>query len=323
MKKLYFLSVLLFFSGCSGNNEEIEDIEKPVGKLVDAIIGVSMGDNSVSRAYLGEVTEEVDRDGHGLGIYSIAHNFEKYDQMYITDYLGKHSFEVQSNGQTTTIKGEWAAIDQNNAERNGICAIFPQGSVTGDVTVTENRPSMYFNLPTEQTPYVRNSQLSYDRAAGLAFACANNKSDNLWFMPVVSYLYFYSKEATCTITSDDVAIAGAYTVTYSGQYGTGTNTAGTDYNTAEGLDKFLSYEATEKKIICHGRQIPNHSNAFQDAGFNGLGYEYIIAVKPGSYAAKSLVITPEGATKPCKSPSLTLIPSEVYFIGCVDAPTTN
>lgn len=314
MKKFFIVAAAaIALVSCSSNNE-VSDLEKPV-KIVDATIGISMSE-PITRAYLGDVTED-------NGKYTIAHIFQTDDQMYITDYSGQYPFAVLQNGQTTTITGRWAEVDEENPSRNGILATFPTSAVTSKVTVAGNAPTMYFKLATEQTPYIYTGgsvdQLSYDRKAGLAFACADNKKDNVWFLPVVSYLYFYSKEATCTITSD-VAIAGDYTVTYSGNYGTGTNHDGTKYNTAEGLSQFLSYTATANSITCHGVQIEHHRNKFQQSGFDGLGYEYIIAVKPGSYARGSLSVKPAGATKSCKLEAIDMIPSDIYFIGCVDAP---
>lgn len=316
MNKLFIVAATaIALVSCSSNNE-VSDLNKPV-KIVDATIGVGMSE-PITRAYLGDVTEED-------GAYTISHIFQKNDQMYITDYSGQYPFTVLQNGQTTTIKGRWAEIDEVNTSRNGILATFPVSAVNSKVTVTDSKPTMYFTLATEQTPYIytggSSDQISYDRNAGLAFACADNKKDNVWFLPVVSYLYFYSKEATCTITSD-VNIAGDYTVTYSGSYGTGTNHDGTKYNTAEGLSQFLTYTATANTITCHGVQIEHHRNKFEKEGFDGLGYEYVIAVKPGSYNAKSLSIKPAGATLSCKLPAMNMIPSDVYFIGCVDAPAS-
>lgn len=316
MKKFYIIaSAAIALVSCSSNNE-VSDLEKPV-KIVDATIGVGMSE-PVTRAYLGEVTQDNNK-------YTISHIFQTDDKMYITDYSGQYPFTVLENGQTTTIKGRWAEIDEVNTSRNGILATFPVSAVKSKVTVDGGKPTMYFTLATDQTPYVytggSTGQLSYDRKAGLAFACADNKKDNVWFLPVVSYLYFYSKEATCTITSD-VNIAGDYTVTYSGSFGTGTNHDGTKYNTAEGLSKFLTYTATANSIICHGVQIEGHRNKFQQSGFDGLGYEYIIALKPGNYSAKSISITPANATKSCKLPAIEMIPSDIYFIGCVDAPAS-
>lgn len=315
MNKFFIVSAAaLALVGCS-SNDEVLDLDKPV-KIVDATIGIGMGE-SVTRAYLGEVT--IDE-----GAYTISHIFQKNDEMYITDYSGQYPFTVGKNGQTTVISGRWAEIDEENPERNGILATFPMSAVKGKATVDGGKPTMYFTLPTEQTSYVyngnpNNPQLSYDRNAGLAFACNDNKTANIWFLPLVSYLYFYSKEATCTISSN-VNIAGDYTVTYSGSYGTGTNTQGTDYNTAEGLSQFLTYTATANSIVCHGQQISTHQNAFAGVGNGELGYEYIIALKPGSYTEKSLWVTPENATKSCKLPAITMIPSDIYYIGCVDAP---
>lgn len=311
MKKFYIVAAAaIALVSCSSNNE-VSDLEKPV-KIVDATISVGMSE-PITRAYLGTVTEK-------NGSYTINHSFEEKDKMYITDYSGQYPFTVLEDGQTTNITGRWAEIDQENTSRNGILATFPASAVKSKVTVSDNKPTMYFKLATEQTPYIFTGgdkyQISYDRKAGLAFACADNKNQTIWFLPVVSYLYFYSKEATCTITSD-VAIAGDYTVTYSGSYGTGTNYDGTTYNSAEGLSQFLSYTATAKSITCHGVVIEDHQNKFDN--FEGKGYEYIIAVKPGTYAAKSISIKPNGAEKSCKLPDIDMIPSSLYFVGCVDA----
>lgn len=321
MKKIFiFTAALAALFSCS-SNEEAPDFEQtqPVGELVDAEIGVGMGKALTSRAYLGDVTPDVDEGGNLLGTYTIVHQFEAYDEMYITDYLGQHEFKVERNGQTTSVKGQWAKIDEDET-KNGILATFPKSAVTQKPTVTANRPTMYFTLPTEQTPYVydrvaANPQLSYDRSAGLAFACANNKTDNLWFLPVVSYLYFYSKESQCEISST-VGIAGEYTVTYSGELGTGKQG---DYGTAEGLSKYLTYTATDKTITCHGKHIEHHRNQFENNATDY--YEYIIAIKPGTYAANSIKITPQGATKSLYCPSMELIPSDLYFIGTIDAST--
>lgn len=317
MKKFFLFAAVLAIFSCS-NNDEIIDSEQPVGKLVDAEIGIDMGKSQTTRAYLGTVTQDKNQDGTYKDTYTISHLFEAYDQMYITDYLGQHSFTVQQDGQTTTIKGKWAEID-DDAVKNGILATFPSSAVTKKVTVSDGKPTMYFKLSTNQTSYVNEEQLSYDKNAGLAFACADNKNDNLWFLPVVSYLYFYSEKPNCTITSTAQGIAGNYTVTYSGNAGTGTNNDGTTYNTAEGLSQLLTYTADAKEITCHGQHVEGHRNKFDKDAVNY--YEYIIAIKPGNYDAKSLKITPEGATKSLNCPEMELIPSELYFIGSIDAST--
>lgn len=322
MKKFFiFAAALAALFSCS-NNEEATDFEQtqPAGKLVDAEIGVGMGKPLASRAYLGTVTKD-----NNAETYTISHQFQAEDKMYITDYLGQHSFEVETDGQTTTVKGQWAEVDENDAAKNGILATFPQNAVSKKATVTSNKPTMYFTLPTEQTSYVYQNgddrpQLSYDRNAGLAFACANNKIDNLWFLPVVSYLYFYSEKETCTITSTE-NIAGNYTVTYSGLQGTGTNGGNNKYNNAIGLSEFLTYTADAKTIECHGRHMEDHKNNFNNNAVNY--YEYIIAIKPGHYSENSLWITPAGATKPLRCPDMNLIPSYLYYIDCIDAPTTT
>lgn len=312
MNKFFiFAAAAIAFASCS-SNEEVSDIVKPV-KIVDATIGVDMGETT-TRAYLGEVFK--DEEGPD---YTVFHSFQLNDQMYITDYSGQYPFTVKKNGQSTEISGKWAEVDEENTTKNGILATFPLSAVKSKVTVDNNgHPKMYFTLATEQTPYVHTGgtkpQLSYQQNAGLAFACADNKYNTIWFLPLVSYLYFYSKESTCTISSD-VNIAGDYTVTYTGEHGTGTNYGGVHYNTAEGLKNFLTYEATANSITCHGVAVPEHQNKFAEGE---LGYEYIIALKPGNYAAKSLSVTPAGATKSCKLPAIEMIPSDLYFIGCVD-----
>lgn len=322
MKKVFILAAIAALFSCS-NNDEATDFEqtKPVGKLVDAEIGIGMGKAQTSRAYLGEATEDVDEGGTPLGTYTIVHQFQAYDNMYITDYLGQHAFQVEANGQTSSVKGKWAEIE-NDPAKDGILATFPASAVRSEATVSAKKPTMYFTLSTNQTSYVYNAgssnpQLSYDRSAGLAFACANNKTDNLWFLPVVSYLYFYSEKPTCTIKST-YPIAGNYEVTYSGQLGTGKNDGTKRYNTAEGLKQFLTITADANTITCHGQHIENHRDVFDDKAANY--YEYIIAVKPGQYAAKSLWITPDGADEAnsLKCPSFEMIPSELYFIGCID-----
>lgn len=314
MKKFFIFAATLAVFGCSNNDEAI-DKDQYTSKLVDAEIKVGMSKTQTTRSYLGDVTN----DG---GDYIISHSFQKNDEMLITDYYGQYPFKVVEGGSDGKIKGKWAAID-DVAVKNGILAAFPSSAVTNKVTVSENKPTMYFNLKTEQTPYVfeggSNKQLSYDRDAGLAFACASSKDANLWFFPLVSYLYFYSEKPTCTITStNEQGIAGNYTVTYSGTAGTGTNAgASDDYTSAEGLSKFLTYTADATTITCHGIHLTNHKNAFVNTAPDQ--YEYIIAIKPGVYGKNSLKITPDGASKSLYCPDMTLYPSYLYFIGGVDA----
>jgi len=310
MKKLFFLSLAaLALASCSNKEEDILNSQDV--KLVDAIINIQIDADVATRSYLGEVDDK----------YSIAHSFEADDKVVISDYAGSYDFTVNENGQSTTLRGKWAEVKDDKAK--GIIATFPKAAVASSLTKnTAGNPVMHFNLKTSQVSRVKKGasvdNITYDTEAGLAFACAETKGATLWFCPLVSYLYFYSTKPNCSISCDDQGIAGTYTVTYTGKHGTGTNENDDTYSTAIGLNQYLTYSASSNTIQCTGQKVAGHKNQFSTEGY-GDAYEYVICIKPGTYVANTLHITPSGASGNFHNKADVIFqPSQVYFLGNVD-----
>lgn len=312
MKKILSLFVATaLFAACS-NDDSIPNQEESTVKLVDAKIGISMAQTKTTRTFLGDIDNVKNTDGS----WNIAQDFELGDEMYITDYAGVHKFTVIDAGQNGSIKGRWGELKDGS---NGIVAMSPAAAYLKKMTVSNNQPTMYFKLPlTQKTRSRAGSGVSYDPAAALTFACADNKEDNLWFMTVCSYLYFYSKSETATITSNSQKIGGDITLTYKGERGTGKNVEINDvhYGKIEGLAKVMDITASTNSINCVGVSIPGHSNEFNN-DYQGA-FEYMIAIKPGTYSASDLSIVPADNAGKKNTTQITMLPGCVYFLGCAD-----
>lgn len=313
MKKIFLLlATAAIFAACSNDDDATLVQEESTAKLVDAKIGFSMSQTATSRAFLGAIDQQKNPDG----TWNIAQDFELGDKMYITDYAGVHEFSVTEAGQTGQIKGKWGELQDG---KNGIVAMAPKAAYVQKMTVSGNNPTMYFKLPdTQETRSREGSGVSYDPNAALMFACADDKEDNLWFMSVCSYVYFYSKTATATISSNTQNIGGNITLTYRGEKGTGKNVTVGDvhYGSIDGLAKVMDITASAKTISCKGVSIPGHSNVF-NSDYQGA-YEYMIAVKPGTYNVGDFSIAPTGNEGKKNKEQITMVPGGVYFIGCAD-----
>lgn len=312
MKKiLFFFLASLIFAGCSSDNEDLVDDSND---LVPATIGIGVDEPAISRSFLGSIDKNTDTNEE-----KISHHFEMNDKVMLIDGLGKHVFTVGSQGTTTTMSGSWGKPEKYP----NLCALFPEGSVRGvnPLVVNNNQPTMSFTLPTSQTSRDLNSNsgISYDRSAGLAFACQNDKDNRVAFIPVVSYLYFYSREVNCKIVSTQ-NIAGDYNVTYKADKGT--NNISPSYSTAKGIwaNQRMGITASANTITCTGKKISAHADKFQELGLTGDFYEYIIAIKPGTYAINGLkIINSLNEDSPFHNKvQVEFIPSSTYYLGSID-----
>lgn len=306
MKKffVFFLSTM-FFVGCSQDDEIIE----PKSELVDAVINVDMRQPAKSRSFLGVINGE-----------TVPHLFESNDKIKLIDKFGQYTFIINTDGQSTTMRGKWG--DPDKYPNCFALHPFEAARGTNPVEVDEsNYPTMHFTLPTTQesrdlaqTSQSKDSGISYQKDAGLAFSCESNKEYDFIFIPVVSFLYFYSENPNCTIESDDF-IAGDYAVKYKATKGTNVNDE--TYSTPEGLwsNNRLAISATSTTINCIGKEIEVHKDKYNGKKY----YEYIVALKPGTYTANNIRIKQSGKTKYfANKQGVTFIPSYLYYIGCID-----
>lgn len=78
----------------------------------------------------------------------------------------------------------------------------------------------------------------------------------------------------------------------------------------------MSITASTKNVNCQGVIISDHQNEF-NADYQNA-YEYMIAIKPGTYSANELSIVPAGNVGKKNTAALTMMPGGVYYLGCVD-----
>ena len=321
MKLIYcFAAATLLLSSCSSNDETLENTED----LVPVVVEVSIDNENVTRSYLGQANE---------GTHQVPTLFEEGDHVTIVDG-DAHVFTVNATASNTTMSGSWHPMSTHPQ----CFAIHPseairQGYSDNPLTVSTSdgkkfNPTIYFYLPVDQTSRdlsdddkttYKDKGVSYqENAGGLSFSCPTEKDNKFSFIPVVSYLYFYSSKNSCTITSDQF-IAGNYTVTYLGDKGTdkdGHTTAQLIWNHDPCL---LNITADSKQITCHGDIIEGHNSPY---------YEYLIAIKPDKKYLKNTGIKihyintltdPDGFYNHA---DIEIAPNVVYYLGCID-PVSN
>lgn len=330
MKKVLFIFLAsLIFAGCSSDDETfiVEDND-----LVPVTIGIGVDETADSRSYLGAVSTTTGTSETP----KIPHFFEQGDKIMLVDKLGNHEFKVTAGGTSSEMVGKWANPNKSDSYKS-LCALSPAGSVRlvngSPISVDENNhPTMYFELSKNQDS--RNlgtdAGISYDhtinaantsKGVGLAFACQDNKVVSPSFIPVVSFLYFFSKNESCKIKSTDF-IAGNYTVKYLGSQGTYVNDP--QYGSAKGMwtSGHLTITADANEISCQGKIISKHADAFKNKGYtNGPYYEFIIAIKPGTYNKGALQIINDinkDAPFRNKNAAVNFVPSTTYYLGCID-----
>lgn len=310
MKKIIFSLAAIALVSCSSNDDSIMNPDNQSGELVEVTIGFSAS-TPTTRAYLGNVDPHINKDGS----YNIVQEFENNEVALITDYLGEHKFTVTKAGHDGTMSGHWGK-DLSKP----ICATFPEIACKAPaVTVENNQPTMHFRLVNPQITRCRDDKdVSYDQNAALHFACTTSKIDALCFYNVCAYLYFYSTSATAKITSNQ-NIGGDITLTYTGQYATGS----LGHGTIQELKDMMIISATSNEISAEGVYVAGHSNTFlekEHISTNTKVYEYMIAFKPGRYLG-GLSIVPQGQEGNIGKELLkdyTFLPGGVYFIGSVD-----
>lgn len=314
-KEFIFCFVASVFVGCSSDN----NITEETSDLVPAVIEISNGEEAPTRSYLG-FTNSAKQEVPVL--------FEAGDNVVVVDGYAVNDFTVDNDGSRTYMSGSWGI-----PSKYPTCfAFIPKEAIqTGKeddplVVVSSGgplQPTVHFYLPVDQTPRdltddkVSNKDqgISYQKNAGLAFSCPTLKYLSFNFIPIVSFLYFYSASPTCEITSDQ-KIAGNYDFTYTADKGTDMS----GYGTASSLWKdknALSFEASSKTIRCNGKKIKGHES-------KGDYYEYLIAIKPDKhYAAETGVVIHVGnsTTDPTgfrNKVEVNLAPNSVYYLGLVD-----
>jgi len=324
MKKFLFFSVVaIAMTNCTSDVDESVVDSKESVKLVDAVIPVSLCEETSTRSYLGQANYDAE-DGNTY----VQHFFESSDLFLVCDYWGQYVFKcVGGLGQSTAIQGRWAEVS-DDIVKNGITVIIPAGSAKDHaVTVADDCPTMHLSLPTTQETRYKDigagkGEITYQRDAGLSFACSHKKSGNLSFFPIVTYLYFTSSHPNCVVAGTSIA-GDEYNVTYTGKASTGTNEDGTTYTTVDGISPYLQYSANAGSIVCKGYSLDEHENTYGD--LSGT-YEFVVCIRPGAYEANDLRVYSNTTTVPTDAnvkafhnkKDVSLYAGFLYYFGSID-----
>lgn len=311
MKKLYFCAIASFlFSACS--SDSVETIEEN-NELVKASvkIAVDQTEEGTTRLLLGKISGN-----------RVPYLFELGDRLTVVDELGVHDdFSLQTVGADNIMVGTWG-----NPADYPYCVAFAPHS--GTVTVKNNQPTFHFVIPTSQTSRdnannatFSETGISFQDNTGFIIAAQNDKKALMKFLPVASYLYFYSSYEYCQLRGAN-PIAGNFDVTYKGAEGTNSGDPNCGNSTFAFSNGNLTMTATIDTIFCHGKVIPSHSVGRPDLANK---FEYMIAVKPGLYPVSGIKIKAFNAGDKTWNncfrnlgDAVTFNPGSVYYLGCID-----
>lgn len=295
-KKILFLFAAVALVSCSSDNDEIANVTPGrVSVEIDATAG-----ESLTRTYLGSIENN-----------RMMVPFEPGELAKVFDLQGSYDFRcsLPAPQQNGTFKGEWS-----DTKEEGFAAVIPSTGCSVEFTGEYNIPVYTLSIPNTQTTnlILNGTQVSYDKGAGyLVAGRAKKYSDGvkpkpnaMYFEPVTSYLYFWSKKSTVTITSNN-PIAGTLTVTPVD-------------NNWQGADSAPSAVPTSGIVCTGGNTITATGTKVSRTNYPSEAptdvYEYIVCIAPGTH---ELTFQVSGfGSKEAKS--YTYNKEELYYLGCVD-----